>query len=139
MSQHIGAPCVPLVKKGDKVLTGQKIADAEEFVSSPVLSSASGTVKDIGMRMTIPGNLELCVIIENDGLFEYGSALLPHRDFRALEPKEYVKIIREAGIVGMGGATFPTHVKLSPPPGKNIRWIIANGASASRFSTVTTD
>jgi electron transport complex protein RnfC len=133
MSQHIGAPCAPLVKKGDRVLAGQKIADAEAFVSAPILSSVSGTVKDVGMRMTIPGSLELCVVVENDGLFERGSALSPHEDFRALEPKETVKIIREAGIVGMGGATFPTHVKLSPPPGKNIRWVIVNGAECEPF------
>jgi electron transport complex protein RnfC len=136
MSQHIGAPCAPIVKKGDRVLAGQKIADAEAFVSSPILSSVSGTVKDIGMRMTIPGSLEPCVVVENDGLdekFERVSALPPHGDFRALEPKEYIKIIREAGIVGMGGATFPTHVKLSPPPGKNIRWVIVNGAECEPF------
>ncbi|MDR1379467.1 MAG: electron transport complex subunit RsxC [Synergistaceae bacterium] len=133
MSQHIGAPCVSLVKKGDKVLSGQKIADSEAFVSAPVLSSVSGTVKDIGMRMTIPGSFEPCVIVENDGLFKCGSALSPHEDFHLLEPKECVKIIREAGIVGMGGATFPTHVKLSPPPGKNIRWVIVNGVECEPF------
>jgi electron transport complex protein RnfC len=133
MSQHIGAPCVPLVKKGDRVLAGQKIADSEAFVSAPILSSVSGTVMDIGMRMTIPGSLETCVIVESDGLFQRGSALLPHEDFRSLESKECIEIIREAGIVGMGGATFPTHVKLSPPPGKSIRWIIVNGAECEPF------
>ena len=94
MSQHIGAPCAPLVKKGDRVLAGQKIADTEAFVSAPIMSSVSGTVKDVGMRMTIPGSFELCVVVENDGLFERGSALSPHEDFLALEPKETVKIIR---------------------------------------------
>jgi electron transport complex protein RnfC len=133
MSQHIGSPCAPLVKKGDRVLAGQKIADAEAFISAPILSSVSGTVKDIGMRMTIPGSLEPCVVVESDGLFERGSALSPHENYRSLEPKECVKIIREAGIVGMGGAVFPTHVKLSPPPGKNIRWIIVNGAECEPF------
>jgi electron transport complex protein RnfC len=121
------------VKKGDRVLAGQKIGDAEAFVSAPVLSSVSGTVKDIGMRMTIPGSLEPCVVVESDGLFERGSPLSPHEDFTALKPDECVKIIREAGIVGMGGATFPTHVKLSPPPGKNIRWVIVNGAECEPF------
>jgi electron transport complex protein RnfC len=133
MSQHLGAPCVPIVKKGDRVLTGQKIADTDAFVSAPIMSSVSGTVKDIGNRMTIPGALETCVIVESDGLFEHGASLLPHRDFRELEPAECVKIIREAGIVGMGGATFPTHVKLSPPPGKKIKWIIVNGAECEPF------
>jgi electron transport complex protein RnfC len=136
MSQHIGAPCVPLVKKGDRVLAGQKIADAEAFISAPVLSSVSGTVKDIGRRMTIPGSLEPCVVVESDGLGEKagrGAVFSPHEDFRSLDPKECVKIIREAGIVGMGGATFPTHVKLSPLPGKIIRWIIVNGAECEPF------
>jgi electron transport complex protein RnfC len=133
MSQHIGAPCAPIVKKGDRVLAGQKIADSEAFVSSPVLSSVSGTVKEIGMRMTVSGGMDQCVVVENDGRYEYDAALLPHGDFRPLEAKECLRIIREAGIVGMGGATFPTHVKLSPPPGKKIRWVIVNGAECEPF------
>lgn len=133
MSQHIGAPCAPTVKKGDKVLVGQKIADTEAFVSAPILSSVSGTVKEIGMRMTVSGALDQCVIVENDGEYKYDAALPSHKDFKSLEPKECLRIIREAGIVGMGGATFPTHVKLSPPPGKKIRWIIVNGAECEPF------
>jgi electron transport complex protein RnfC len=133
MSQHLGAPCAPIVKKGDRVLVGQKIADTEAFVSAPIMSSVSGTVKEIGNRMTISGALETCVVVESDGQFEYSAPLLPHKDFRELEPKECVKIIREAGIVGMGGATFPTHVKLSPPPGKKIKWILVNGAECEPF------
>ena len=133
MSQHLGAPCAPIVKKGDRVLVGQKIADTDAFVSAPIMSSVSGTVKEIGNRMTIPGTLETCVTVESDGLFEHAASLLPHKDFRELEPAECVRIIREAGIVGMGGATFPTHVKLSPPPGKKIKWIIVNGAECEPF------
>jgi electron transport complex protein RnfC len=121
------------VKKGDKVLVGQKIADTEAFVSAPILSSVSGTVKEIGMRMTVSGALDQCVIVENDGEYKYDAALPSHKDFKSLEPKECLRIIREAGIVGMGGATFPTHVKLSPPPGKKIRWIIVNGAECEPF------
>ncbi|MDR2522400.1 MAG: electron transport complex subunit RsxC [Synergistaceae bacterium] len=133
MSQHIGAPCSPVVKKGDRVLAGQKLGDAEAFVSAPVRSSVSGTVKDVGMKMTASGALEECVTVESDGKFEYEAALLPHSDFMLVEPKECVRIIREAGIVGMGGAAFPTHVKLSPPPDKKIQWIIANGAECEPF------
>jgi electron transport complex protein RnfC len=73
------------------------------------------------------------VVIESDGEFEHAATLLPHRSFKELEPSECVKIIREAGIVGMGGATFPTHVKLSPPPDKHIKWIIVNGAECEPF------
>jgi electron transport complex protein RnfC len=133
MSQHLGVPCTPVVKKGDRVLVGQKIADSDAFVSAPILASVSGTVKELGMRMTISGAMEQCVIVENDGQYEHDAALLPHRDYEALEPKEYLRIIREAGIVGMGGATFPTHVKLSPPPDKKIRWLIVNGAECEPF------
>jgi electron transport complex protein RnfC len=121
------------VKKGDKVLAGQKIADAEAFVSAPVLSSVSGTVKEIGMRMTISGSMDQCVVVENDGEYSYDATLPPHDDFKSVDPKECLRIIREAGIVGMGGAAFPTHVKLSPPPGKKIRWIIVNGAECEPF------
>ncbi|MDR3353535.1 MAG: electron transport complex subunit RsxC [Synergistaceae bacterium] len=133
MSQHIGAPCSPVVKKGERVLVGQKIGDAEAFVSAPILSSVSGTVKDIATRMTISGGIEQCVIIESDGEFEKGAALVPRGDFKSLAPAECVKIVREAGIVGAGGATFPTHVKLSPPPDKKIKWIIVNGAECEPF------
>jgi electron transport complex protein RnfC len=133
MSQHLGAPCLPIVKKGDRVLAGQKIADSEAFVSAPILSSVSGVVKDTGTHMTISGAVETCVTVESDGAFEYAATLLPHRDYRELSRGECVKIIREAGIVGMGGAAFPTHVKLSPPPDKKIRWIIINGAECEPF------
>ena len=96
MSQHIGAPCSPVVKKGERVLAGQKIGDAEAFVSAPILSSVSGTVKDIAARMTISGSMEQCIIIESDGEFENGTALVPSDDFRSLTPAECVKIVREA-------------------------------------------
>ncbi|MDR3279795.1 MAG: electron transport complex subunit RsxC [Synergistaceae bacterium] len=133
MSQHLGVPCSPIVKKGDRVLVGQKIADSEAFVSAPILSSVSGAVKEIGTRMTISGAMESCVIIDSDGKFEHAADFLPHRDFRQLDKAECLRIIRAAGLVGMGGATFPTHVKLSPPPDKKIRWIIVNGAECEPF------
>jgi electron transport complex protein RnfC len=133
MSQHLGVPCSPIVKKGDSVLVGQKIADSEAFVSAPILSSVSGKVKDIAFRATISGALETCVIVENDGKYEHAADLLPHSDYKSLDPKEIRRIIREAGVVGMGGATFPTHVKLSPPPDRKIRWLIVNGAECEPF------
>lgn len=133
MSQHIGAPCSPVVKKGDRVLVGQKIGDTEAFVSAPIMSSVSGTVKEIGMRMTVSGGTDQCVVVENDGQYEAGASLVPHGDFKSLDPKECIKIVREAGIVGAGGATFPTHVKLSPPPDKKIKWVIVNGAECEPF------
>ena len=128
MSQHIGAACSPVVKTGDRVLRGQKLADSEDFVSAPILSSVSGAIRDIADHMTISGRRELCIAVENDGRYELGSNLEPHEDYHRLSAAECRKIIREAGIVGMGGATFPTHVKLSPPPDKKIFYIIANGA-----------
>lgn len=133
MSQHLGVPCAPVVKKGDRVLVGGKLGDSDAFVSAPILSSVSGTVKEVGVRMTVSGAMEPCVIVENDGLYEHGEALEKHSDFRSLDPKECLRIIREAGIVGMGGATFPTHVKLAPPPDKKIKWIIVNGAECEPF------
>ncbi|MDR3255126.1 MAG: electron transport complex subunit RsxC [Synergistaceae bacterium] len=133
MSQHLGVPCSPLVKKGDRVLVGMKIADSDAFLSAPILSSVSGAVKETGTRMTISGALESCVVVENDGQYEHAATLLPHKDYKSLDPKECLRIIREAGLVGMGGATFPTHVKLSPPPDKKIKWLIVNGAECEPF------
>ncbi|NLL36067.1 MAG: electron transport complex subunit RsxC [Fretibacterium sp.] len=132
--QHLGAPCSPAVKRGDRVLRGQKLADSDAFVSAPIFSSVSGTVKDIGPRMTIPGSLEECVVVENDGLYETGPDLLETLGLsRPAAPEEYLKVIRAAGIVGMGGACFPTHVKLAPPEGRVIRWFIVNGAECEPF------
>jgi len=133
MSQHLGVPCTPTVKKGDRVLIGQKIGDSDAFVSSPILSSVSGIVKEVGPRITISGSVETCVVIENDGLYEHEARLLPHPDYESLDAKEILSVIREAGIVGMGGACFPTHVKLAPPPDKKIRWLIANGAECEPY------
>lgn len=132
LSQHIGAPCAPVVAKGDHVKVGQKIADTDAFVSAPIFSSVSGTVKEIGPRMTIPGSVDPCIVIENDGQYEEAPSLLEELDHKP-GPEDYVKLIRAAGIVGMGGACFPTHVKLSPPKGSNIRWIIINGAECEPY------
>lgn len=135
MSQHIGAPCDPLVKKGDKVLVGQKIGEAKGFVSSPIHSSVSGTVKDVAPMLHPNGTKVLSVVIENDGLYEKHESLVPREDFKNLSKEEILKIVQEAGIVGFGGACFPTHVKLAPPPEKKIDSIIVNGAECEPFLT----
>ena len=132
LSQHIGAPCSSLVKKGDRVLVGQKIADSESFVSAPIFSGVSGVVKEVAPRLTIPGSLEPCIVIENDGKYEKAPSLFDELG-RNPSPDQYVKFIRAAGIVGMGGACFPTHVKLSPPKDRVIKWIIINGAECEPY------
>jgi electron transport complex protein RnfC len=133
MAQNLGAPCQPVVKKGDRVLVGQKLGDTEAFVSAPILSSVSGTVKEIGLRLTSAGIYENCVIVENDGLYEKDPSWAPIDNYAEADPKEYLKRIREAGIVGFGGATFPTVVKLSPPPDKVIKWLIVNGVECEPY------
>lgn len=133
MAQNLGAPCKPAVKKGDSVLVGQKLGDSEAFVSAPILSSVSGTVKDVTLRMTSAGILEDCVVVESDGKYERDPSWKPLEDYENADPQEYLKRIREAGIVGFGGATFPTAVKLSPPPEKEIKWLILNGVECEPY------
>ena len=134
LQQHIGAPCQPIVKVGDKVKVGQKIGEAGGFVSAPVHSSVSGTVKKIEKRMIINGS-GTCVVIESDGLNEIHESVVPKGDIETMEAKEILDIINEAGIVGMGGAGFPTRVKLSPPPDKKIDVLIVNGAECEPYLT----
>ena len=132
MLQHIGAVCTPLVKKGDMVKVGQKIGDSEAFVSSPIHSSVSGKVTDVKPYL-YPGGMEvMSVEIETDGLQELWEGISPPD---RLDKSAMVKAIRESGIVGLGGAGFPTHVKLSPPPGKPIDVLIINGAECEPYIT----
>ncbi|MBO5733464.1 MAG: electron transport complex subunit RsxC [Clostridia bacterium] len=134
LSQHIGAPLKPLVSVGDKVLKMQKIADTDAFMSAPLHSSVSGKVKDIGMYLNHTNSKVPTIVIENDG--EYQDAEPIHtKSIDDLSPDEMRKIIREAGIVGMGGAGFPTHVKLSPPEDKQITHLIINGAECEPYLT----
>ena len=133
MSQHIGAPNAPVVAKGDKVKVGTPLGSADAFVSAPVLSSVSGTVKDVGPRQTVPGTFDTCVVVENDGLYEKDERWAPLPDYENCDPKEYLKRIREAGIVGFGGATFPAAVKFAPPPQDKIKWFIVNGAECEPY------
>ncbi len=134
MRQHIGAPCEPVVQKGDYVKVGQLVGSASSFVSANVHSSVSGTVLDVKKQDTAYG-YDVVVIIENDGLNEVHESIVPQPDFNTLSGKEIIEIIKNAGIVGMGGAGFPTHVKLSPPPEKPIDTIVLNGAECEPYLT----
>ena len=134
LSQHIGAPANPIVKKGDHVLKGQKIAEAGGFVSSPIHASVSGTVKGIEYRFNPAGTKTECIIIENDG--EYAEINdLTVKPFGEMTREEIIERIGEAGIVGMGGAGFPTRVKLSPKEPEKIEYIIANCAECEPYIT----
>lgn len=133
MQQHIGAPCQPIVAKGDKILLGQKIAEAGGFVSSPIFASISGTVKDIKPMLHPDGNKYNSIIIENDGLYEEHESLGQKKPLEQYTKEEIINAVREAGIVGMGGAGFPTHVKLSSKA--NIDTIIINGAECEPYLT----
>lgn len=137
MSQHIGAPATPIVKKGDRVLLGQKIAEAEAFMCSPIHASVSGTVKDIKPMLTPGGTMVPSIIVENDGLFEEDPSLGQNTDWKKLSREEILDRIRNAGIVGLGGAGFPTHIKLNPPPTDKIDSIIVNAAECE--PCLTTD
>ena len=134
VSQHIGAPAQPIVKKGDKVLKGQKIAEAGGFVSSPIFSSVSGTVKAIEPRRVAVGDMVNSIIITNDGEFnevEYTAV----DDVTALSREEILARVKEAGVVGMGGAGFPTQVKLAPQDPAAIDYVIANCAECEPYLT----
>lgn len=135
MSQHIGAPCSPIVKKGDRVLLGQKIAESEAFMSSPIHSSISGTVKDIKPVLTPSGAMVNAVIIENDGKFEEDPSLGKDTDITGITKEKILEKIKNAGIVGLGGAGFPTHIKLNPPADKKIDSIIVNAAECEPYLT----
>ncbi|MBW9153350.1 electron transport complex subunit RsxC [Clostridium estertheticum] len=135
VSQHIGAPCVPTVAKGDYVKKGQVIATSPAFVSSPVHASISGMVKDIALYPHPVFGKCLSIVIENDGKDEWIEGIPLVRDWEKLSSDEIKGIIKEAGIVGMGGATFPTFVKLSPPKDKKIDTFILNAAECEPFLT----
>ena len=135
MSQHIGAPAAPLVAKGDKVLAGQKIGEAGGFISANVICSVSGTVKAIEPRRVANGAMVNSVIVENDGEYTAVEGLGTERDPAKLSKEEIRGIIKEAGIVGLGGAGFPTHVKLTPKDEKAIDYILVNGAECEPYLT----
>ena len=134
MSQHIGAPAKPIVAKGDRVLAGQKIAESGGFVSAPIYASVSGTVKSIETRRVVTGDLIQSIVIDNDGLYE-SMEFHPYAPVDKLQKDEIIDIVKEAGVVGMGGAGFPTHVKLSPKDPDKIDYVIANCAECEPYLT----
>ena len=135
LSMHIGKPAKPLVKKNDPVLAGQVIAQADGFVSANVICSCSGTVKAIEKRRTISGAMMECIVVENDGRFTPAGDYKTRREIGGFGPDEIVEMVRQAGIVGLGGAGFPTHVKLRPKNPGAIRYVIANGAECEPYLT----
>lgn len=135
LSQHIGAPASPVVKTGDRVCTGQLIAAASGFVSANIHSSVSGTVTAIRPCLHPNGTEVMSIVIENDFKYEKDSSVTANSSADMLSTEEILEIVRNAGIVGMGGATFPTHVKLSPPADKKIEAVIVNGAECEPYLT----
>ncbi len=135
MSQHIGAPANPVVQKGDKVLRGQVIGQAAGFMSTNIVSSVSGTVKTIEPRRTSAGGMVNSIVIENDGEDTPVEGLGTEHDPASLSKDEILSMIQGAGIVGLGGAGFPTHVKLAPKDPDSIDTIIVNGAECEPYLT----
>ncbi len=145
LRQHIGTPCEPIVSVGDHVYMGQKIGDSTAFVSAPVHSSVSGEVVDIKNYPHPGGGEALSIFIKNDFKDELDPSITPwnvgytpeeiKKFVNSLEPKEIVKRTREAGITGLGGASFPLHVKLSPPEGTKIDTVVINGAECEPYLT----
>ena len=135
MAQHIGAPANPVVAVGDAVLVGQCIGEAGGFVSANIISSVSGTVKAIEPRQTVAGTQVLSVIVANDGEYKTVPGFGEKREYKNLSAKEIREIVKDAGIVGMGGAGFPTHVKLSPKNENDIEYILVNAAECEPYLT----
>lgn len=135
LSQHIGAPAKPLVAKGDQVLVGQMIGEPGGFISSCVISSVSGTVKAVEPRLTSGGSMVPSIIVENDGEYKTVEGFGVDRDPSALSAAEIREIVKNAGIVGLGGAGFPTNVKLSPKEDLKIDYILVNGAECEPYLT----
>lgn len=132
MLQHIGAPLEPTVKVGERVLKGQKIGDSEAFVSSPVHSPVSGTVKKIDiMPFPLSGKVTT-IVIENDEQEEWAE-LTKLENWESATNEELLKMVREKGIVGIGGACFPTHIKLNPPKDVKIDTLLLNGAECEPY------
>lgn len=128
LGQHIGKPAVPVVKKGEQVLAGQTIAEADGFVSASIVSSVSGTVKAIEPRPTAFGTMADAIVIVSDGQNTLAEGIGAECDWQELTDADILSRVKKAGIVGMGGAGFPTHVKLAPKAPEKIRYVIANGA-----------
>lgn len=135
LSQHIGKPAKPIVKKGDKVLAGQVIAEADGFVSANIISSVSGTVKALERRISAAGTMAEAIVVESDGNGTQLEGVGVETDASALSDQDILAKIKAAGIVGMGGAGFPTHVKLTVKAPQKIKYVIANGAECEPYIT----
>ena len=135
LSQHIGAPAKPLVAVGDEVLVGQIIAEAGGFISANVISSVSGKVKKIEPRRVANGSMVNSIIIEDNKEYNTIEGFGEKRDYIRLSKDKIRKIVKDAGIVGLGGAGFPTHVKISPKNEDEINYIIVNGAECEPYLT----
>lgn len=135
LSQHIGAPSKAVVSVGDSVEVGQVIGEAVGFVSVPVHSSVSGKVKKLEDMVLASGRVCTVVVIESDGENRIAGTVKPVADVDGLSQEKIREIIKNAGIVGLGGATFPTHVKLTPPTDKRIETVILNGCECEPYLT----
>lgn len=135
LTQHIGVPANPVVSPGEKVLKGQLIAQSGGVISAPIHSSVSGTVKAQEKRLTIEGVKQDCIVIENDGRYEAVDGFGQDRDYSGLSPDEIANIIKDSGIVGLGGAGFPTGVKLTPKNAQDIDTLIINGCECEPYLT----
>ena len=133
MSQHIGAPCKPLVNKGDYVKVGQKIGDSEAFISAPIHSSVSGTVKDIETFRNAMGGFDTLVVVETDKKQEISEEVQVPQEPADLA--EFVAEVRKSGLVGLGGASFPTSVKFNPKNIDDVHTLIVNAAECEPFIT----
>lgn len=134
LAQHIGAPAKPIVKKGDYVLVGQKIAEADGYVSAHVHATVSGTVKAIEPRPSVSGAQVMSIVIDNDG--EYKEVIFQQpKPVEILLKEEILKLVQDAGVVGMGGAGFPTHVKLAPKSPDDIDFVVINCAECEPYLT----
>lgn len=134
-NQHIGKPASPVVKKGDRVLAGQIIAEAGGFVSANIVSSVSGTVKAVEPRKNASGGSAMAIVVENDGEYTLAEGVGVECDTNSLTGQEILSKVQKAGIVGMGGAGFPTHVKLTVKTPEKIDYVIANGAECEPYIT----
>lgn len=132
MLQHIGAPCEPCVQKGDQVKVGQLIGNTDKFVSAPVHSSVSGVVTDVSPRLYAGGVYITSVEIKTDGKQEIDETIKPPKYSNS---QEFIDVVRKSGLVGLGGAGFPAHIKLSPPKDKKVDTLIINVAECEPFIT----